>query len=64
MSAILAFSPKFNPSDMPAPIAIMFLTVPPIPTPTISSDVYARKFSLDKLVAIFVASSFESDATP
>src|SRR5699024_5611985 len=46
ISAALALSPKFKPSEIPAPNAIIFFNAPPSSTPITSSLVYTLKFSL------------------
>ena len=43
INAALALSPKPRPSQMPDPMAMMFLSAPPNSTPAMSSLVYTLK---------------------
>ena len=62
MKAAFTLSPIWRPSQMPAPMAMMFLSVPPSSTPTISVLVYTRKTDELRIDCAFFAASSSGEA--
>ena len=65
MSADFAFSPKLRPSDIPDPIAIIFLIAPANDVPTTSVDGYNLKHVFWNIFDIYLLNSrFSLAITP